>query len=126
MNLWEKIKNFFSDCYGLDGLGQFIWIVTMLWGMIGAFTKRPGIMAVAIIGTAYSIYRIFSRDYWDRKRENEVFAKYVKLLKLNFENRKYARIFLCRKCGRYIRVPKKKGRIEITCPNCGNKEIHKT
>jgi len=43
-------------------------------------------------------------------------------LGLNFENRKYARVFLCKKYGRYIRVSKKKGKIEVICPKCGKLE----
>ena len=103
MKLREKIKKFFSDCYGIDELGKFIWILLMIWGIAAALMDMPWIAAILILGIAYSIYRI-----------------------LNFENRKYARVFLCKKCGRYIRIPKKKGRVEVTCPKCGNKEIHRT
>ena len=126
MNLREKIKKFFSDCYGIDELGKFIWILLMIWGIAAALMDMPWIAAILILGIAYSIYRICSRDHWNRADENAIFMKYVKLLKLNFENRKYARVYLCKKCGRYIRIPKKKGRIEVICPKCGNREIHKT
>jgi len=126
MKLLEKMKKFFSDCYGVDELEKFIWIVLMIAGIIAALTGMPGLMVIVIIGTAYSMCRAFSKDYWNRNHENVIFMRYARLLGLNFENRKYARVFLCKKCGRYIRVPKKKGKIEVTCPKCGNKEIHRT
>lgn len=126
MRLREKIKKFFLDCYGVDELGKFILIVLIILGFVAFLTDMSWIMVFVILGIAYSMFRIFSRDRWDRANENTVFMKYVKLIKLNFENRKYARVFLCKKCGRYIRVPKNKGKIEITCPKCGNKEIRRT
>ncbi|WP_207645519.1 hypothetical protein [Marvinbryantia formatexigens] len=51
---------------------------------------------------------------------------YVELVKMNFEQRKTHRIFMCKVCGKKVRVPKGKGKIEITCPSCGNKMTHHT
>ena len=45
---------------------------------------------------------------------------------MRFEMRKEYRIFRCKGCGRNIRVPRGKGKLEITCPLCGRKVIHRT
>lgn len=54
------------------------------------------------------------------------FMIYIELVKMNFEQRKTHRIFMCKACGKKVRVPKGKGKIEITCPSCGNKMTHHT
>jgi len=38
----------------------------------------------------------------------------------------FYRIYKCPSCGQKTRVPKHKGRIEITCPRCGNSFIKRT
>lgn len=65
-----------------------------------------------------------SRQYWDRSEENRKYMRYVKLWQLKFENRKHSRIFMCKRCGKYIRVPK--GKIQVICTACGDKTIHYT
>ncbi len=42
------------------------------------------------------------------------------------EQRKYYRFFICPHCSQKVRVPKGKGRIEITCPKCRTSFIKKT
>lgn len=48
------------------------------------------------------------------------------LYKLKYEQRREYKIFQCKSCGRKIRVPRGKGKIEVTCPICGNKKICRT
>ena len=45
---------------------------------------------------------------------------------LLFDQHKAYRIFKCKGCGRRIRVPKGKGKVEITCPLCEKKIIRRT
>ncbi|MCC8029243.1 MAG: zinc-ribbon domain-containing protein [Lachnospiraceae bacterium] len=42
------------------------------------------------------------------------------------EQKKYYRFFMCPRCSQKVRVPKGKGRIEITCPKCRTSFIRKT
>ncbi|MCD7920838.1 MAG: hypothetical protein LUG27_00020 [Clostridiales bacterium] len=42
------------------------------------------------------------------------------------EQRKYYRFFVCPHCSQKVRVPKGKGRIEITCPKCRTSFIKNT
>ena len=46
--------------------------------------------------------------------------------KLKYDQRKEYNIFKCKSCGRKVRVPRGKGKIEVTCPICGNKKICRT
>ena len=46
----------------------------------------------------------------------------VKMLKQSGQYR----FFRCKSCGQTLRVPKKRGKIQITCPKCGAKMVKKT
>ena len=59
------------------------------------------------------------------KLKEQLKAK-INLYKLKCEQRKEYKIFQCKSCGRKIRVPRGKGKIEVTCPVCGNKKICRT
>lgn len=78
------------------------------------------------VAVGYGLFRVFSKNREKRLKENHVFMSYVELVKMNFEQRKTHRIFMCKVCGKKVRVPKGKGKIEITCPSCGNKMTHHT
>ena len=43
-----------------------------------------------------------------------------------YQDRKYFKFFKCPACRQKIRVPRGKGKIEITCPRCGDRFIKKT
>ena len=73
----------------------------------------------------YSLYRTFSRNYDRRRAENNKFLSITDPLTRNFRrmnaqardrDHKY---FRCPTCGQLLRVPKGKGRIHISCRNCG-------
>ena len=78
------------------------------------------------------IFRVFSRNHERRAHENECFLKLARPLCENIiEKReeqaeaKLFRFFKCPVCKQKLRVPKGKGKVEITCPKCGNKFIKK-
>lgn len=56
----------------------------------------------------------------------EKLERFVNLQRLKYEQRNEYKIYSCKGCGRNIRVPKGKGKIEVTCPVCGLKKIHRT
>ena len=69
-------------------------------------------------------FRIFSRNLEKRRRENQRFLQWwtpkrAAYAAWNSRRRdKEHRYFKCRHCGAICRVPRGKGRIEITCPKC--------
>lgn len=58
------------------------------------------------------------------KREKRLLEKEEKLLKK--EQEREFRFFNCPMCKQRLRVPRGNGKVEITCPNCGNRFIRKT
>lgn len=111
---------------GMDDIGRVIFIVSLLVFFFAAFMRNSSLQVVALAGLVYTIYRVFSKDLRNRQEENQKYLQFLNFQKMRFEMRKDYRIFKCKGCGRNIRVPKGKGKLEITCPLCGRKEIHRT
>lgn len=129
-HLLKKIKkiisNSFKGRYGIDSLGKTISISSIVIYLIGNLLQNTILISLTMMGIIIALYRILSKQQWDRSEENRRYQRYIKLWKLRYESRKDSRIFMCRSCGRYIRVPKGKGKIQVTCTVCGDKVIRRT
>ena len=124
--LRDSWQRFMRGRNGLDELGQTALIAGCILYIITGFLRSGLLRLVSLALIVYSLYRSFSRDRERRKEENRMAQRYAQLVKLNVTQRKTHRIYMCRRCGKLIRVPKGKGKIEIRCPVCGNKMIRRT
>lgn len=126
----NRIRDFFQRMmrgrYGTDDLGKATLIVSCILYVISAITEWMILYYLGFIAMVYTIYRCFSKNINARYLENQKFQKLLNLNKMKFDQRKEYKIFRCKSCGRNIRVPRKKGKIEVTCPVCGSKTIHRT
>ncbi len=136
----NKFINFMSGRNGVDEFSRFLNILSLIV-MIVSFFIPNGIARWIVFGVAlaimvYSYFRIFSRNYGARHRENDWFCSiihpdrnsnrtYTNAQKKAMD-RKTHRIFKCPNCQQKIRVPKGKGRISIKCPKCRIEFIKKT
>lgn len=126
--------------YGVDQMNIGVLIFSMVCTFTASLTRW---LLLSILGTAllaYGVFRMFSRNVSARSKENQkflVFWNKVKGIwykikdwfsgkKRRFADRKIHCYFSCPKCKRKLRVPKGKGKIEISCPICGTKFIKKT
>ena len=124
--LKEKFYRFMQGRYGGDELSKTTLTASVILYIVYAMTGWGILYSLAFLGTVYALYRSLSRNINKRYMENQRFLKLLNLNKVKFDQRKEYKIFRCKKCGRNIRVPRKKGKIEVTCPVCGNKTIHRT
>jgi predicted RNA-binding Zn-ribbon protein involved in translation (DUF1610 family) len=126
----EKIKaglrKFMYGRNGADDLTRVVVIIAVILYVIAAAFGLPVVGVFSLVFLYYALFRMLSRNKEKRMIENQRFINYIQAFKLNFEQRKTHRIFVCKRCGKKIRVPKGKGKIEITCPLCGNRMIHRT
>lgn len=122
----EKINRFFAGRYGMDELGKTLLIVSSILYLLGGILQNGILLWLAIFGICFTFYRMFSRQHWDRREENRKYNRFLKLWKLRFQERKTSRIYVCKGCGRFIRVPKGRGKIQVTCTVCGNKSMHRS
>ncbi|MEE1027515.1 MAG: hypothetical protein UH211_02395 [Agathobacter sp.] len=124
--LRQKLIEVLQGRNGVDELGRVLLIASTVLYILAALLRSVTLNFISLIGFIYSIYRTWSRDLRSRQDENMKFLHFWNLQKMRFEMRKEYRIFRCKGCGRNIRVPRGKGKLEITCPLCGRKVIHRT
>ncbi len=134
------LQKFMMGRYGVDQMNIGVLILSMVCTFTASLTRW---LPLSILGTAllaYGVFRMFSRNVSARSKENQkflVFWNKVKGIwykikdwfsgkKRRFADRKTHCYFSCPKCKRKLRVPKGKGKIEISCPICGTKFIKKT
>ncbi|MDD3924193.1 MAG: hypothetical protein PHP11_03730 [Erysipelotrichaceae bacterium] len=130
-NFFNKIafafQRFMYGRYGLDQLGYALLIFySLVLIMANLFLKRPiWLDYLLMIVLILFYFRIFSKNVYRRSKENAYFMRFYNPLK-NFIRKKRTRIkkmkdyryFRCPKCKSELRVPKGRGKIEITCPSC--------
>ncbi len=131
-NLGYKISAFMYGRNGVDAFNRFLVILTLVINLISCL---PNMDILSLLGSgilAYCIFRTLSKNLYKRQSEN---AKYLNIQnkflrdkntrKKMWDERKTHKYFKC-KCGTRLRVPRGKGKIEITCPKCKTKIIKKT
>ena len=129
-NLFYKLKSalfsLYQRSYGMDDFNKILVIVYFASAIINIFFRSIVINIIDSIFFLLFLFRYFSSNKIKRSEENRVFKKYIKFIKLKWQYRKTHKIFLCRCCKQIIRVPRRMGKIETTCPTCGNKKTLRT
>ena len=119
--------------YGVDSLNNAMLVLCLVL-MILSRVLRAGwldLLSIAVLVVCY--LRVFSRNINARYQENQKFLaavqpvrKWFGGMKQRFRDRKTHRYFTCPSCGMTLRVPKGKGKINISCPKCRTQFIKKT
>lgn len=117
------LRDFMYGRYGIDQFGHFLFGLYFFVLLISVFF--PPMMFFAYIVLIYFFYRTFSKQYYKRRQENTFYLqktigirKFLNRQKNKFKYRKTHKYFKCPHCQQYLRVPKGKGNITITCPTC--------
>ena len=135
----EKFARFMAGRYGNDQLNMVISKITLILLiaslLLTHFVPFIGQLCwlVCIANIIITYFRMFSKDIATRTAENQKYLnwKYKKAVDKKYkkdreEQSKDYKFFKCPKCGVLNRVPKGKGKIEITCPKCGEHFIRKS
>lgn len=125
-----KLQTMLVGRNGVDALCRFHLAVSVLFILVsGLLIRIPTAEAITntlgLLMLAYSYFRMFSRNIPKRYEENRRFLKRFNRIS-RMAGDKTHRYYRCSSCGQTIRVPKGKGRIQITCPKCKNTFIKKT
>lgn len=135
----EKFSIFMMGRYGQDQLNRLLSITGLIILVVSVVIVRfipllssvLWIAAVALIVICY--WRMFSRNIAARSAENQRYLTFRYKFAVEKQRRaeraaqsKDYKFFKCPKCGVLNRIPKGKGKIEITCPRCGEKFIRKS
>lgn len=128
-----KMAAFMQGRYGMDALSKAM----LIWAIVcGFLSNLPYLRFLYILFTVLIVLiyvRCLSKNTSARRRElykyydikNAIKDKY-KLKKKIWNERKTHRYFKCPKCKALLRVPKGKGKIEVTCRVCKEKIIKRS
>ena len=129
----EKIRQFMMGRYGTDGLNQFLSISSIVFILLTLVTHFRLFTYVGFALLVWCYYRTFSRNIAKRTQENyqfyaikDRFTGKVNGLKDQWANRKLYHYYRCPQCRQKLRVPRGRGRIQISCPRCGTQFIKKS
>ena len=119
--------------YGGDQLMVGSLVVYMVLVTASRLTNFYPLTLVAYVIFGWSMFRILSRNIPRRYAENQMFLKYWNKVPAWFrsqqkylQDRKIYRYFKSPKCTPRLRVPKGRGKIEVTCPVCKAQFIRKS
>ena len=113
----EKFRQFMIGRYGTDGLNQFLSIASIVLLLISLLTRFSLFTWLGLVLLVLCYYRSLSRNISKRTEEN---YQYYAL------KDRVDRKFRCPKCRQKLRVPRGRGRIQISCPRCGTQFIKKS
>lgn len=126
----NKLQKFFYNKYGADQFGMMIVIVALVFSLTATLTKIVFFSLISIVLMIYEMVRMFSTNYVKRRVENDHYLQFVLVLKrgwkmivMNIKDHSH-HYYLCPNCHQMVRVPRGRGKIVITCPNC-KKEFEK-
>lgn len=120
----EKLYRFFAGRYGNDSLNQFLFFLEIVLVILSLFIRHFAFTILFFMVFFLYFYRTMSKNIYARQAENAKFITLrskgthtLKAMQKNMQDKSYKH-FVCPKCSQIIRVPKGRGNIEITCPNC--------
>ena len=124
----DKLINFLRKSYGFDPLSRNIYYLGLGFFIIGVLLKSNIARYLSLFFMIVSLLRSFSRNKSARYNElvfynktiNRIKTKY-KVLILNIKHYKTHKYVICKKCNQQLRLPKKQGKIVVSCPRCHNK-----
>lgn len=148
-NFRMMLYRFMQGRYGNDQFSQFLMITGLILLIASNFLRIGLVHTLAWVMLFYAYFRVMSRNIAKRQQENFKFlnlkAKFLKKGTNNtsgqssWKQRKaqkkqqadysqhqqqadteHYNYYRCRNCGQIVRVPKGKGTVKITCPECKN------
>lgn len=128
MKFGDRYIKFMKDRYGIDELYKFLLLICFVLLVINTFISNNVIRLFEVLLIVIIFYRYMSKNIKLRKKENdkylEIKDKIIKLFDYNkkkYKDRNTHMYKKCPKCKQKIRLPLKKGKHTVKCPNCGNK-----
>ncbi len=129
--LSRKMSIWMYGRYGNDEFNMFMSIAALVCLFLSPLINP--LASVGLFFIIYSTFRTYSKNIESRRKEFSAYwqikmyiKRYFAIKKYIFEYRKIYKYYRCPKCKASLRVPKGKGKIEITCVKCGHKFRKKT
>lgn len=131
-NLRQRYMIFMQGRYGNDELNLFLLITAFVLMVLSKSVFLWFLYPLSLVSLIFCIVRTYSRNISKRYEEKQKylalksrFLVWYRIRRDAWNNRKTHKYFRCKRCKASIRVPKHVGKIEVTCPKCGNRFIKK-
>lgn len=128
MPMGNWIRNFMAGRNGLDRLGQVTLLLALVLNLLANMLDAALLSGLSSGLLVWCLFRVFSRNLSRRQAENQRFltagsraGRGLRAWRERQCQRKEYKFFRCSGCGNWLRVPKGKGKIQITCPRCGQR-----
>lgn len=122
----NRLYQFMQGRRGFDELGKVLIGGGLILLLLSNFLVKIPIaynfayyLSIAVL--VYGYYRAFSKNLHKREMENRKFLSF----KQRRTDRKTYVYFNCPGCGQQMRVPKRRGTIEVNCHKCNTKFMKK-
>lgn len=119
--------------YGYDELSKAMSTTALIFLILSLFGGLKFMSYPAIILWFWCLFRCYSRNISKRQLERQKYLQYTGKVrgwfsakKRAWSERKTHCYFKCSSCKKVLRVPKGKGKIRITCPECKTQITKKT
>ena len=119
--------------YGIDHFSRFLLVGALVCILLSGLLRASALNYVSWILLIWMYYRMFSKNIRKRCEEERMYmdtkekvVRFCKGDKSVISDSKTHKIYRCPHCRQKIRVPRGKGKIEITCPSCRSKFIKRT
>lgn len=138
-NLGFKFQRFMTGRYGMDQLWRalliFYLIAIIITNIVYRFSHIAyyalSVLSFALI--AFAIFRVFSKNLEARRLENRNWLMFTGKIKQKFmffknmfRQRKTHKFIKCKSCKKVLRLPRYKGKLNVTCPHCKNQFVVNT
>lgn len=121
----DALNRFFQDRYGMDQLGQALFVLYIITFALNLLTRSMIFYALGLALVFFFLFRCLSKNYEKRRSENEwylerynKYARLLRLLKRVWKDRNTHVYRKCPYCKTMIRLPRVKGRHTTNCPKC--------
>lgn len=129
----EKLRRFMYGRYGGDSLNFALLVFGLIFAFFSSVTGFWPLNALSYALYFYAIFRILSKNIPARQKEYYTFLKvwtpvqkWFRIKKTAFLERKQYKYFRCPNCRQYLRAPRGRGKILVTCQRCRKEFNQKT
>ena len=123
----DGLRRWMTGRNGTDQLGLFTLITGLVISLIGSFTRSGILNFLGLILYIITLFRMFSRNLENRRKENLKFLKLTGDISLKtkqffrrMKNRKEYKYFKCPQCKQLLRLKRGCGEKSVTCAKCGH------
>jgi uncharacterized paraquat-inducible protein A len=127
------LRKFMAGRYGPDHLNTALVVLALVIGFVSSLVQFVYLVYLSYLIFALALFRMLSRNIPRRRAENDRFLRFyspvkqrIKAFFRRLKERKTHAFFKCPSCKNRLRVPRGKGKLQITCPKCGERFIKKT